>query len=974
MGPVAKTAGAWCALWALASSAPWAQAADTSLDNQPLGMRARVEISTHQPGPSTGVVLRLQGQAFQGQTVELTQNGLVFFEQRLSEGPFLIDDLRPFNPISPVSLRLRTPQQADGAIQLPLLPQQKQVLSSQRPELMAPVPVPQAQPPAPKPATDDGEFEFDTDFLRGKAFRNLDRNAVNQLGRARPGNIDVDVVRNDSLVAKTLVNFTAPPGGSGARACITPELFVQLGVKPEHISPAGVQLNQTKADAKPSAPAACLYIDQWVAGAREDYDPSELRLSLTIPQAFLSRRALNSVPPGLLTRGENAGYANYNFNYFQAAQSNSSFLGLNSGINLQGWQVRHTSYLSHSNTEGSGSVQQYVAGETFVRRPLIDWRATLALGEIISTSPIVGSVPVRGLRLSSEEGLMGDDERVFRPVVRGVARSNARVRVLQNNAVFFEQTVPPGPFEFADLNPPAAVGDLRVQVTEADGTVQSFLVPYSLSAGKLKPGSYRYSLSTGNFRNAGNVTETPVLQAFLRYGLDGWPTPGVEWLTTTNYNNMGLQAAFNQAWGTVAFNRLQSQGLGAVPSAGQSYAVNYVAPALGPVNVYAGISGQSLGYLSPITALTNSNADPYNPLSPKNSLFVSLGLNLGQWGAVSLGAVEQNTWTDNTQTHQYRLSYSVYTRAMSLFFSVDQTTYADGRKPLESTSVSASIPLGVGCMRGSVRASHNQFGSMTPTQSLSFNGFHQDSQVGFNLNQSQTGDNSSTSASISRQHAYGNASASYSTSNTGSEQSGMSASGGLVVHRGGLILAPTLGDTFAIVEVPKGEGAGVLGSQARINSRGYGVVPYLSPYFLNDVQISLEGASNELEVDNASQKVAPVEGSIVRLKFSANSGRPLLIVLQASSGARVPIGATVSDAAGNEVGTVGQGSRALVRVQTNKDRLKVVWGDKPEETCWLDYALDEKQTANASGFTNLKLRCEVTGGKEATAQTVPTIK
>ena len=222
----------------------------------------------------------------------------------------------------------------------------------------------------------------------------------------------------------------------------------------------------------------------------------------------------------------------------------------------------------------------------------------------------------------------------------------------------------------------------------------------------------------------------------------------------------------------MAFNRLQSQGLGAVPSAGQSYAVNYVAPALGPVNVYAGISGQSLGYVSPITALTNSNADPYNPLSPKNNLFVSLGLNLGTWGSITLGAVEQNTWTDNTQTHQYRLSYSVYTRAMSLFFSVDQTTYADGRKPLESTSVSASIPLGVGSMRGSVRASHNQFANMTPTQSLSFNGFHQDSQVGFNLNQSQTGANSSTSASISRQHAYGNASASYSTSNTGSEQSG----------------------------------------------------------------------------------------------------------------------------------------------------------------------------------------------------------
>jgi len=174
--------------------------------------------------------------------------------------------------------------------------------------------------------------------------------------------------------------------------------------------------------------------------------------------------------------------------------------------------------------------------------------------------------------------------------------------------------------------------------------------------------------------------------------------------------------------------------------------------------------------------------------------------------------------------------------------------------------------------------------------------------------------------------------------------------------------------TFAIVEVPKGEGAGVLGSAARINSSGFGVVPYLSPYYMNDVQISLEGSPTELEVDNANQKVAPVEGSIVRLKFNASSGRPLLIVLQASNGVRIPIGATVTDSQGNEVGTVGQGSRALVRVQTNKDQLKVVWGDKPDETCSVAYALDEKQTANASGFTNLKLKCEVADRAEKTAE------
>ena len=55
-----------------------------------------------------------------------------------------------------------------------------------------------------------------------------------------------------------------------------------------------------------------------------------------------------------------------------------------------------------------------------------------------------------------------------------------------------------------------------------------------------------------------------------------------------------------------------------------------------------------------------------------------------------------------------------------------------------------------------------------------------------------------------------------------------------------------------------------------------------------------------------------------------------------------------------------------LRVQTHKDRLKVVWGDKPDETCKLDNALDEKQAANASGFTNLKLTCEVADVAEKT--------
>jgi outer membrane usher protein len=311
----------------------------------------------------------------------------------------------------------------------------------------------------------------------------------------------------------------------------------------------------------------------------------------------------------------------------------------------------------------------------------------------------------------------------------------------------------------------------------------------------------------------------------------------------------------------------------------------------------------------------------------------------------------------------------VFAKGVSLSFSVDKLTYIDGRAPVDSFGISAAVPLGVGAFNNNVRLSHNQIGTNQPSQILSVSGYGAESGVNYSLSQSQSGDISSTSASVGTQHRYGSLSASVSQSNPGgSEQTSLSASGGLVVHSGGIILAPNLGTTFAIVEVPNGQGAGVLGSAARVNSSGYGVVPNLSAYYMNDVQISLEGAPNELEVDNPNQKVAPVEGSIVRLTYKATTGRPIFITLQTSTGVRLPIGSTVTDSQGNEVGTVGQGSRAMVRMQTMKDQLKVVWGDKPGETCLVNFALDATTKANANGFTQLKLRCEVVGAEEVAAQ------
>ena len=60
-----------------------------------------------------------------------------------------------------------------------------------------------------------------------------------------------------------------------------------------------------------------------------------------------------------------------------------------------------------------------------------------------------------------------------------MAQSNARVTVRQGSALIYETQVAPGAFAIDDLYATSFAGDLDVTITEADGSVQSFTLPFS---------------------------------------------------------------------------------------------------------------------------------------------------------------------------------------------------------------------------------------------------------------------------------------------------------------------------------------------------------------------------------------------------------------------------------------------------------------------------------------------------------------
>jgi outer membrane usher protein len=561
--------------------------------------------------------------------------------------------------------------------------------------------------------------------------------------------------------------------------------------------------------------------------------------------------------------------------------------------------------------------------------------------------------------------LLPDDERSFNTVVRGVARGNATVRIRQNNVVFFEQNVPAGPFEFTRLYPPSTLGDLQVTVTEADGSETRSVVPYAYNGGKLNPGSYRYSLAVGNYRGGINTAETPLLHGYVRYGLDDTWTPTLEAIASADYQALGLQASLYNKYGTFSASTQlarqsgrQGQSGAAQEQSGAAHSAYYYAPPLGPVNVYTGLSYQTEHYVSPNTGLGQlSNTSVGAAASFESSSYLGLSLTMGSYGSLYANARRQTNWNQSAAPEQYSLGYNLFRNGLFFSANLDRSGGGFAGGSVDTVRLSISVPLDMGSNKGWLAASASQQGNYGVAQTVNYNGNTEDNSLSYGLSQSGQDGQSSSGGSVGYQHPYGFAGVSLSTGNNFS-QSGLGLSGSLVAHRGGLTLAPPVGDTFAIVEVPNGQGARVNGSNAQVGASGYGVVSYLSPYGFNDVALNLENAPMDLEVDTASQRVAPLDGSIVLLRFKANRGRPLLLQLTLDKGGKLPLGASVLDAQDQEVGQVGQASKAVVRVKGDTGKLTIVWGDKPEQRCTLDYQLGNKDVANASGMTPLTLTCK----------------
>ena len=791
-----------------------------------------------------------------------------------------------------------------------------------------------------------------------------------------PGTYTVDLYVNGDWVAHTNVRFAAAPGSLSATACFDQALVGRIGLDSSALSEAG------KAEMAKVLAGGCADLAQLVQGAKQTFDMSEFRLDLSIPQVALVRNPRGYVNPELWDRGVTAATLGYNASTYQTTNngrsSNQGYISLNAGFNIDGWQFRNTS--SYNWQSGQSDKFQNIA--TYVQRDLPSIRSVLTMGDTFTDGAVFNSIGIRGVQVATDDRMLPDSLRGYAPVIRGVAMSNAHVTVTQNGNTIYETNVAPGEFAINDLYATGYGGSLTVVVTEADGSKHSFVVPYASVVQLLRPGIWRVNLVAGQVRDAMVSQHNDIVQATVQHGINNVVTGYFGVVAAQNYAAELVGAAFNTPIGAVSMDLTQANAQ--IPGEryvnGQSFRLSYSKelPDTNSSIAVAAYQFSSRGFWSLNDALIARQDSGYKTTADflasgqgeyvptlldrqRNQMQLTFNQALGaSGGSIYLVGSAVNYWNRSGVTGQAQLGYNntLHLGGVNLTYSLSASRQREAETGQMTNQVFASIsmPLGrsVHAPMLSLNASHMD-GSGTMEQAALTGTAGVDNQFTYGVNAANNPGYSSGGVNGQYRSPYATLSASAS-SGTGYSQESAGLSGAIIAHPGGITLTNALGDTIGIVEAKDAAGARIENwPGVRIDGRGYAVIPYLTPYRINNVALDPKGIPLDVEMDTTGQQIAPYAGSVVMMKFGTVSGRAAIFSLRRLDGTELPFGADVLDEKGTTVSAVGQGGRVYLRGLPEAGTYTVSWGSEPTDRCTLQFRLPAK---NKSGlYSTLDSTC-----------------
>ncbi|WP_240201670.1 fimbria/pilus outer membrane usher protein [Pseudomonas sp. PDNC002] len=824
--------------------------------------------------------------------------------------------------------------------------------------------------------------EFNPSFFdHGGSVPTVDVKRFEQGTPVEPGLYRLDVYVNDSWVGRMPIRAVAKGKDEPASYCIKASQFAEMGVDVTKLPPANQML----------VVGDCVSVRAAVPDGTLSVDLSDLTAHVSIPQAYLGRKVQGYVDPADWDSGVTAGFVMYDANAYDNDYNGSNttnyYAGLNAGLNVGEWRLRHNGNYNRSEGDGSKTQSKYTSISSYAQRDITNLKSQLTAGQYYTDSAVFDSVPYTGVQLASDDRMLPDSQRGFAPVIRGVADTNAKVRVKQGQNILYETTVAPGPFEINDLYNTGYAGDLTVEITEADGRVKSFLVPYASINQLVRPGVTRYSLTAGKYRNDQLDREPNFAQGTYQYGVNNYMTAYTGGIVAEDYISGQAGLAFSTPFGALASDVTQSSAKNlddhqyGVKSSmnGQSYRVTYskLLQATGTNMTIAAYRFNSEGYLSftdfaQAWGTRNDSTNDYSGYRQRNRYQLSVNQPIGQRSSLYFTGSKQNYWNRSSGDSSFQAGFNTGFNWGSIAIGASRTRNQNGDFE-NAYMLNVNVPIGME-RKHPLMLSHN----------VNFtNGKNNTIQTTLS---GTSGDNNELSYSVygsgnkndgDRQFS-GGGNVNYSLPQTmlnanfsngqDYKQIGVGARGSLVAHAGGINFSQNQSETMAIVEAKGAEGAAVNSNVgAKVTGNGYTVVGGLTPYRQNEITLDPKGTSKDVELEVSSQQVAPRFGAVVLLKYDTVIGAPILMQVSRSDGQAIPLGAEVLDGKGNSLSMVGQGGNVFLRGLQPKGELIVKWGSESGQSCQVNYQLPATEDKGAP-FLKATGACQMILGKPQVAQ------
>ncbi|ATM99657.1 fimbrial assembly protein [Proteus vulgaris] len=743
---------------------------------------------------------------------------------------------------------------------------------------------------------------FDPDFLESSDKESIDLSPFEN-NQQLAGNYYVDIYVNTNLILTKNIRFEKNKNNQ-LIPCLSIDDLNDFGVKTTDYPKL-----YTMTD-------SCVNLSA-IPDAKSELEFDSQRLYLSIPQVALSKEPRGYIDLNKIDNGITALLLNYSYSgskNYDRKDNNSSetshYINLRPGLNFGPWRLRN--YTTWSNSDNQSGKWNTVY--TYLSRNINKIKSQLMLGDGVSPSVIFDSVPFRGAQLSTDDDMYPESLRGYAPVIRGIARSNAQITIKQNGYIIYQTEVAAGPFEINDLYPTGSSGDLYVTIKESNGSEQHQIVPFASLPVLQREGYLSYSVTGGEYRSYDkNVDKTKFGQFTLIYGLPYGVTTYGGSQFSNHYQAYSIGVGQNLgALGAISIDVTQANSKlnNGDTSRGQSYRFRYNKNlnTIGTNIALAGYRYSTDGYysLAEVFDEYRNGANAPEIERRRNRAEITINQNLGETlGSLSLGYIRENYWNSDRKTQSATVGYNNSWQGISYGlnytynkntnnYSYRSSSYSKSNDD-HQLALSVSVPFSFFDDTFYYNFNTTSSSQSPSTGNVGLSASQLNNRLNWSLQQAFTNQDQGSSGNLNASYKgkYGEMTggSGYSKDNYNLYYG---VNGSLVAHSGGIVLGQQLGETAAIVDIPEAGNVAVL-NQAGVetNSYGYALVPYITPYRKNTIDIDTTALPENTEMALTSQTVAPSRGALVKANFSANVGYRALISLTLENGELIPFGAQI---------------------------------------------------------------------------------